>query len=357
MTSSTHPACYRPCKDLWCITTYFNPQHYHTRQVNHALFAERLVSAGIPLLTVECAFKDDPFELPPGPDVIQVRSPHVLWQKERLINLAVSRLPDDVEKVAWLDGDILFTNPDWAVETARLLDEVPVVQPFEQVIRLHQGQRKVIGNELSLAGFARVVSQNPETLQLGGYYVHGHTGFVWAARRELLAKHGLYEAFINGVGDHYIAHAMCADFASPCMQRLQYLSRLTVLKRHAGRGWLMKRLLALIPRTLKANLQRLPGIQQDIRHFGQHFLAWAVPFGADVGGRLGWVPGSVLHLWHGDSITNRQHGEGWVQMHTQGFDPAVDVRIGPSGCLEWASDKPALHQWEEDFFALRREDG
>ncbi|WP_129677916.1 hypothetical protein [Candidatus Chloroploca sp. Khr17] len=125
MMNRLHPApAYTPCADLWCVTAYFNPAHYRTRPANYARFAAPLRAAGIPLLTVECAFGDDPFELPPGPDVIQVQARDVLWQKERLINLGVSHLPPQAQKVAWLDGDILFTNPDWAVETAALLDAV-----------------------------------------------------------------------------------------------------------------------------------------------------------------------------------------------------------------------------------------
>ena len=73
------------------------------------------------------AFGDAPFDLPAGPDVIQVRGPDVLWQKERLLNIAVSRLPARARKVAWLDGDLLFADPDWAGETARLLDDEPEV--------------------------------------------------------------------------------------------------------------------------------------------------------------------------------------------------------------------------------------
>jgi len=40
-----------------------------------------------------------------------------------------------------------------------------------------------------------------------------------------------------------------------------------------------------------------------------------------------------------------------------GFDPARDIRIGPSGCWEWASRKPELHRWAREYFYFRREDG
>ena len=34
-------------------------------------------------------------------------------------------------KIAWLDCDVLFTNPDWAAETSRLLDRYPGVPEEE----------------------------------------------------------------------------------------------------------------------------------------------------------------------------------------------------------------------------------
>lgn len=46
------------------ITTYFNPCGYATRRRNYDLFVEGMRRAGVPCITVECAFGDAPFELP-----------------------------------------------------------------------------------------------------------------------------------------------------------------------------------------------------------------------------------------------------------------------------------------------------
>ncbi|NJM54582.1 MAG: hypothetical protein HC841_00420 [Verrucomicrobiae bacterium] len=58
---------------------------------------------------------------------------NVLWQKERLLNLAIARLPPSVTKVAWVDADILFLDPDWAYRAEEMLDEHPVIQLFSTV--------------------------------------------------------------------------------------------------------------------------------------------------------------------------------------------------------------------------------
>ncbi len=97
------------------MTTYYNPARYQTKRANYERFAAPIRAAGIPFVTIECAFGDEAFELGAGPNVIQVRGRDVMWMKERLINLAISQLPPHVTKVAWLDADILFDNPAWAV--------------------------------------------------------------------------------------------------------------------------------------------------------------------------------------------------------------------------------------------------
>src|SRR4051794_18027562 len=105
-----HPA-YLPADDLWLLTSYFNASGYRTRRQNYDRFRQRI--AGLRLLTVECAFGPEPFALEPSAEVLQVRARDVLWQKERLLNVALAALPADCHKVAWLDGDLLFERPDW----------------------------------------------------------------------------------------------------------------------------------------------------------------------------------------------------------------------------------------------------
>jgi hypothetical protein len=357
MADLIHPALhYTPCPDLWCITAYFNPAQYRSRPTNYARFAAPLREAGIPLLTVECAFGDDPFELPPGPDVVQVQARDILWQKERLINLGVSRLPPQATKVAWLDGDILFTNPDWAVATADLLDTAVMVQPFDRAIRLARDEASAPHNSPGHESFASVWQRDRSLMRAGGLDVHGHTGFAWAARRDLLAQHGLYEAFITSNGDHFLAHAFAGDFTSRCMQSVRQGSRLNPISRRTRRGWIGALLRSIFPRPLRTVLHNLPGIRQPNSPYWDHFLAWGEPVAAQIAGRIACTPGALLHLWHGD-LANRQVGVGRQMLHEQGFDPARDLRVGPSGCLEWATDQVRVRAWLPEFFRQRKEDG
>jgi hypothetical protein len=56
-------------------------------------------------------------------------------------------------------------------------------------------------------------------------------------------------------------------------------------------------------------------------------------------------------------MKNRQAGVGRQLLHQQGFHLARDLRVGPSGCLEWGTDQPKLQAWLPEFFYQRQEDG
>lgn len=95
---------------------------------NHRRFAAAL---GVPLTTVELSFNGR-FEIPGSIRLLGDPATQTLWQKERLLNLAIESLPPEADKVAWIDADLLFLNPHRAAETERVLEEVAVCQLFER---------------------------------------------------------------------------------------------------------------------------------------------------------------------------------------------------------------------------------
>ena len=307
--------------DLWAITAYYNPASYRTKSANYASFRDGLRDAGVPLLTVELAFGDTPFELEDGDAdlLLRLRGGDVLWQKERLLNLGLKALPAGCDKVTWIDGDVLFARPDWAVETARLLEEYLIVQPFSHCVRLPGGQSSCEpamlpagpGEGELFHGMAWGMWAKGRR-SLAHYSEHGHTGFAWAGRRDLLDRHGLYDANLLGNGDTDIAHAM---FGS-------------------SEYW---------------GLQKLGPIAQT------HLRKWARPFAADVGGSVSHVDGVITHLWHGraqDRLYDRHLGV------LDTFDPDRDLGVDPStGLHRWAGASEELRAWSEGYFRGRREDG
>lgn len=311
---------YCPCDDLWLITCYFNPSKYQTKLINYKKFEHVISESKLNLLTIECAFNNDAFELVPTPNVLQIRTQNIMWQKERLLNIAINHLPPIARKVAWVDCDILFSNPNWAVETSSLLDIYPVVQPYQTVVRLPKDQMCYQGYGTIWNGFGYMLQKNPKILSTGNFHLHGHTGMIWAARVELLKTHGLYDACISGSGDHLMAHAMHGNFNCLCIERI------------------------VGPIKIK-------------NKFFRHFLKWAYPFYLDVLGKVGFVSGEVLHLWHGE-IENRKYTQRHQELRELGFDPFNDLQHSNNGTWVWGSHSNYLFQeWAENYFCQRQEDG
>src|SRR5262249_45258308 len=108
-----------------------NPARYQRRLANYRVFRERLI---VPLVTVELAYGHD-FELD-GEDaeiLIRLRGGDILWQKERLLNIALRALPDKYRNVVWFDCDVVFEADDWPERTSLLLDRYTLVQPFSRL--------------------------------------------------------------------------------------------------------------------------------------------------------------------------------------------------------------------------------
>ena len=116
---------------IWALTTYYNPVRYRRRLSNYRAFRHAL---GVPLLTVELGY-GNAFELGSADAdiLVQISGGAVLWQKERLLNVALDKLPRGVGVVAWLDCDIIFQREDWVSAALATLERFPVVQLFNVV--------------------------------------------------------------------------------------------------------------------------------------------------------------------------------------------------------------------------------
>jgi hypothetical protein len=306
---------------LWAITSYFNPMRYRRRLSNFKTFRERL---NVPLVAVELAYGSD-FELQEqdAEILVQLRGGAVLWQKERLLNLALQSLPRHCRKVAWLDCDIVFSAADWAEAASRLLDRFAIIQMFKRVhyLSAHWTPAKDCTTEVEVtrpsAAFS-VASGLPAATCIGHSLniLEGTcaNGFAWAARRELLDQHGFYDACILGGGDRAVA---CA--ATRCFDEL--------MKRHY-----------------------MNKFQQD------RYIAWAKPFYETVRAEIGHLEEDIFHLWHGDVRERRTRGrhEGLQRFR---FDPFTDIAIDANGCWRWNTDKQEMHDYIRGYFLSRREDG
>lgn len=301
---------------LAVITTYYNPCRYRTRRENFERFKAHMRMHNVTLLTVECTFDNEPAELPASEDVWHLSSSSLLWQKERLLNLAVQRLPSHIDSVAWIDADVLFENQNWVRDTLQALSSAPIVQMFETCLR--QTEDGGAGDVPDVVeSMASVMQRFPKSLLMQRYDIHGHTGYAWAMRRDIFEKVGLYEHAISGSADHFMAHAIYGDCGF-CVQN---------------------------------------ALKHDPVQIG-HFKEWADRFYPLIRGQLGVVPGQLRHLWHGD-LKHRNYFNRMHQITDLGYNPYTDLRIEPGRPIEWASptSKPELVSYFKHFFYSRQEDG
>ena len=191
--------------DLWAITCYFNPARYTNRYSNYKVFQERL---GVPLLSTELVYGGVPQLGERDADrLIQLTGKDVLWQKERLLNVALDALPPSCRFVVWIDCDVVFENPDWALETREVLKRTRLVQPHGRVFDLRPGtalddigRGAVLWERESMARkYGRgAIDFGATSASMLREYSPGH---AWAARRDLLDRVGFYDPMILGSGD------------------------------------------------------------------------------------------------------------------------------------------------------------
>jgi hypothetical protein len=86
----------------------------------------------------------------------------------------------------------------------------------------------------------------------------------------------------------------------------------------------------------------------------EHYLGWARPFFETVGGRIGYIPGGIFHLWHGDLI-HRKYDDRLAALRD--FDPFMDIARRNGGGWRWSSSKRDLHARLMRYFEERNEDG
>jgi hypothetical protein len=304
--------------DFWAITTYFNPMGYQRRRANYRHFREWL---GLPLVAVELSYGPE-FHLGDGDAeiLIRLRGKDVLWQKERLLNLALQALPRGCRQVLCVDCDVIFEGDNWVERTRQLLEHFTLVQPFSHLRRMRPdwvpgcqwpAETETLHPAAFLLGSGMSLAQ---CLGTPAEEIKCSTGTAWAANRELLERHGFYDACIVGGGDSAFVRAAYGCFEDAMRLQLMHSERRA------------------------------------------HFMAWAQPFHEEVQGNAICLDCDLLHLWHGTPQDRRyrNRNEGLEPFR---FDPYRDIALDDNGAWRWSSDKPDMHRYVRGYFESRREDG
>ena len=306
---------YAAAGDLAVLSCFFNSEDFQSKRWALEEFCAAMRRSPLHLFMAEVAFGDRPFALPEDIRTLGIRGGDVIWQKERLLNLLLASVPARFGKIAWLDADLLFENAAWAQDASTLLEHQSVVQLYSHCYRLRPGERAYRGQGERALSFGSVRHALPLFARFGDHGLHGHTGYAWAARRQVLDTAGFYDGAITGSGDDLMAHGFAGDFAAPCLRK-----------------------------TFAGNTAYL-----------EHYRRWAVRAFDTTGGKLAYVDGAVLHLWHGE-LKRRGYPDGNRRLNAAGYDPVRHLALDSNGLWCWTDAAGEVRESCRELFASRRED-
>ena len=300
---------------LHTVAVVANPIRYASRDRLYREFEEHMLDSGVKLTTVLCEYGDRPYALDTSPHVnyVRVRAKTLVWNKENLMNIGVSRLPQDWRYLLTADADVEWRKPGWASETVHALQHYEVVQPWSDCYDLGPNDDHVAAHRsfCALWGSRAPIVQGPNAK--AGPYQFGHPGYAWAWTRsafELLG--GMLETAALGAADHHMAMALIGRALDSI---------------HAG----------------------------CTRAYKDHVLQWEERAVRHICGRIGHVPGTIEHKWHG-SKERRAYVERWKILVDHKFDPLTDLKKNSYGVVELAGNKPAMARDIDVYFRQRDED-
>lgn len=274
--------------DFHVVCMISNPVRFASRYRLFDHFKAHMHASGVKLWTCEVQQGDRPFAVTHRGNHhdLQLRTYNELWHKENAINEMVARLPYDWKYVAWIDADLTFQRPDWAIETVHQLQHHRIVQMFQNAVDLGPTGEAIATH----VGFAwSHVRCRPR----GKGYAHWHPGYAWACRRDAWdAMGGLLDFSILGAGDNHIAHA-------------------------------------LVGRVRESVAGDVSGPYFDaLDAYQEQCVRW-------VRRDIGFVPGTILHHWHGKK-RERFYTSRWKILVDTAFDPNKDLKEDYQGLYQIA---------------------
>lgn len=221
---------------------------------------------------------------------LEVRTHSEVWLKENLINLAVKNLlPSDWKYMAWVDCDVHFRNPDWAMATMQQLQHYNIVQPWR-----HANDLDFHGNIMNTwTSFGSLCASGKpmwHDKSKGDHYTYAHSGYAWACNRYFYENvEKLPDFNIVGAGDHLMAWA--------CVNKVD-----ATMPKHISAGY----------RLACEDWER------------KAFFACA--------GMVGFTPGRIEHAWHGSKV-KRQYWSRWDILTKNHYDPSKDLSYDSQGVI------------------------
>jgi GR25 family glycosyltransferase involved in LPS biosynthesis len=287
---------------LAVITTFFNPKSYINIKYNYSIFSKKIKEKA-DLFTIELSFDGEFYCNDKNTIKINGNKNNVLWQKERLLNILLEKIPKEYTNIAWIDCDILFNNPNWVEECNKKLENCKVVQLYEFADRLNE--KDEVGS-ISRGIISRISEIKKVDLNIS----LGIPGFAWAARREVLEEIGFLDTQIIGGGDSL----MCNSFLG---------NNNTGIVNQMNESW------------------------------KKHYIDWSNKAIQVVNKSVDFVSGRITHLYHGQ-MSNRKYNERYNILTKYDFNPEFDLNKDENGL--WTLKNKMIEEELSQYFEERDED-
>jgi hypothetical protein len=293
------------------IIVISNPCLYARRYILMKEFINRIEieEENVNLYIVELIYDEQKFIITNNKNKnhLQLKTSVPLWHKENLINLGVKYLlPSNYKAFAWIDADIEFENPNWALDTLKILNGTKdIVQMFSHAVDMDYDGKTM--NVFNSAGYSHCKGLAYSASGKDMY----HPGFAYAITRIAYEKlNGLYELAILGSGD-------------------------------------MIMMLSLLNHGLKAiNDASTDDYKESIIEYQKKAKQL----------RFGYVPGVIRHHFHGSKI-NRKYGERWKILVKHNYSPKENLNKDSKGILIPSNNFPdKLKEEILQYFKDRNED-
>jgi hypothetical protein len=306
---------------LYVATCCANPLLWQSRDaLARAAITDWLKEPNVVVYLSECAYGSRGYQLADmaGDRVVHIplRATTLAWSKENLLNIAISRMPQEARKIATVDADVTFRQSGWATRIIHALDLYPVIQPWSQAIDLGpQDQVMQTFQSFSKAWHSgRPVMGGTKSWTFnGGPYLYPHPGYAWAWTRKMLNDAGsLFEDGGMGSGDHHMALGMIGS----------------------------------------AQTSLPAGVTQGYKNI---VMAWGARAAAAINGKLGYIGDTIEHPFHGRK-GDRAYESRWTMFLDNGFDPGADLKRNTWRVIEFAGNKPDLERDFDNYLRSREED-
>ena len=297
---------------LHVIAVISNPCLFARRYILMKEFIQRIETEepNVILYIVELAYEKQRFLITDKGNKrhLQLRCDIPIWHKENMVNLGITKLlPNNWKAAAWIDSDIEFENPTWALDTLKILNgSKDIVQIFSHCVDMSP-----IGDAMKIFtswGY-QYSKKMPYMANAANYW---HPGYGWACSRKAYDKMGgLFDKGILGSGDNIMA--------------LSFIQK------------------GVLGALNKANTDDYKNSVLEFQYRVKNM-------------RFGYVPGVIRHYYHGTKAS-RNYGERWKILVKYNFCPSRHLKYDKNGLLIPTPDCPKQMLTEiMDYFKERNED-